>query len=112
MHELKRSEGPMLQVYQTGEVTVVGFGGGTVNIRFDFAQYRGVLMELIQRFNCRVLALDLAGVKYAPAGMLSVLIPLRKLVDRIEIHNPTESAKETLSTIQMDSLFDICESVA
>ncbi len=112
MNDVKKRSESTLQVYQTGEVTVVGFGGGTVNTRIDFSLYRDVLSELVQRFHCRVLAVDLAGVKVAPARMLSVLIPLRKLVDRIEIHNPTDTAKETLATIQMDSLFDICESVA
>ena len=108
----KKNDETRLQIYHVGNVTVVGFGGRTVNTRIDFSPYCGVLTELINRYNCRVLAVDLAGVKFAPAGLLSVLVSIRKIVERIEIHNPTETAKVTLATIQMDSLFDICESVA
>jgi len=108
----KKPEEVILQVYHSGELTVVGFAGQLVETRIDFSKYRVVLMELIRKSGCRVLALDLAGVKFAPAGILGVLIPIRQLVDRIEIHNPTETAKETLSMIQKDSLFEICETVA
>jgi anti-sigma B factor antagonist len=108
----KRHEQHLLQVYHAGQVTVVGFGGRTVETRIDFSPYRGVLTELIHRYNCRVLALDLAGVKLAPAGMLGVLAPIRKLVERIEIHNASDSARETLLTMQIGSLFELCDSVA
>lgn len=99
-----------LQIYHAGKVTVVGFGGQPVNSRINFSAYRGILTELVHRYDCRVLAFDLAGVNVAPSGMLGVLVPLRQLVDRIEIHNPTKLARETLAMIQKDSLFDICES--
>jgi hypothetical protein len=48
----------------------------------------------------------------APAGLLGVLVPIRKLVDRIELHNPSDAARRTLETIQRGSLFDICDSIA
>ena len=101
-----------MQIYEEGKVAVVGFGGGQMRLRIDFSQYRSLLTELTQRDECRVLVLDLAGVKYVPSNLLSVLISIRKLVDRIEIHNPTDSAKETLVKIQMGDLFEICEPVA
>jgi len=109
---MKENEGSLLQVYHTGPVTVVGFGGRVVDTRVDFGAYHGLLIELVRRYECHVLALDLSGVKHAPAGLLGVLVPLSKLVKRIEIHNPSESARETLSTIQRPSLFEICDSIA
>lgn len=113
MTDSKKKHGEsLLKVYHTGDVTVVGFGGHSVNNRVDFGPYRGVLTDLVRRHQCRILAVDLAGVKHAPAGMLGVLLPLRKLVERIEIHNPTETARPTLETMQVGSLFDICDSVA
>lgn len=109
---MKKNDGSLLQVYHAGQITVVGFGGRTVNSRIDFGAYHGLLLELVRRYECRVLAVDLSGVKLAPAGMLGVLVPLRKLVHKIEIHNPSESARETLSTIHRPSLFEICDSIA
>lgn len=108
----KHHELNLLQVYHTGPVTVVGFGGGRFDTRIDFSPYRGMLTDLIHRHDCRVLALDLAGVKLAPAGMLGVLAPIRKLVDRIEIHNVSDTARDTLLAMQIGSLFELCDSVA
>ncbi|MBS0206215.1 MAG: anti-sigma factor antagonist [Planctomycetes bacterium] len=108
----KKTNEPIMQVYHTGDVTVVGFGGGAVNTKIDFSLYRDVLTELVHRYDCRILAIDLAGVKELPAGLLGVMVPIRKLVERIEIHNPTDSVRDMLIKIQVASLFDICESVA
>ena len=106
------TEESLLKIYHTGAITVVGFGGRPLNHRVDFSPYRHVLNDLIKRSRCRVLAVDLAGVREVPAGMLGVLASIRKLVDRIEIHNPSAIARETLTAMQMGSLFDIHESVA
>lgn len=103
---------PLMQVYHTGTVTVVGFGGSPIHSKIDFSLYRGVLTELVHRYDCRILAIDLAGVMTVPAGLLGVLVPIRKMVERIEIHNPTDSVRNMLITIQIESLFDICETVA
>jgi anti-sigma B factor antagonist len=112
-HEAKpKSEEALLKIYHAGPITVVGFGGRPLNQRVDFSPYRSVLDELVRRSRCRVLAVDLAGVRDVPAGMLGVLISIRKLVERIEIHNPTASARETLISMKTGSFFDIHESVA
>lgn len=109
---MKANEDSLLQVYHAGQVTVVGFGGRTVDTRIDFGAYHGLLIELVRRYESQVLAVDLSGVKLAPAGMLGVLVPLRQLVKRIEIHNPSEAARKTLTTIHRASLFEICDSIA
>ena len=111
MNEQQGGEGK-LEIYHAGPVTVVGFGGRQVEARIDFAPYRDVLTKLVKQHQCRVLAVDLSGVMLAPAGLLGVLVPIRKMVDRIEIHNPSESARLTLETIRRGSLFDICDSIA
>ena len=102
----------LLEVYHTGPVTVVGFAGRVLETRIDLRAYHRVLTELVHRYDCRVLALDLAGLNLAPAGMLGVLAPIRKLVDRIEIHNASGSAREALMSMQIGSLFELCDSVA
>lgn len=111
MNEQQGGDGK-LEIYHAGPITVVGFGGRQVETRIDFAPYRDVLTKLVKQHDCRVLAVDLSGVTLVPAGLLGVLVPIRKMVDRIEIHNPSDSARLTLETIQRDSLFDICDSIA
>ena len=111
MSDQQHGEGK-LEIYHAGSVTVVGFGGRRVETRIDFAPYRDVLTKLVNKHQCHVLAIDLRGVVLAPAGLLGVLVPIRKLVDRIELHNPSDSARRTLETIQRGSLFDICDLIA
>jgi hypothetical protein len=100
-------EAVRLKVYRAGPVSVVGFGGRPIKTRIDFGSYQASLTDLIKRAGCRVLAIDLTGVEVAPARMLGVLVALRKLVDRIEIHNAAGSTRETLAMIQTASLFDL-----
>ena len=68
-----------MQVYHTGSLTVVGFGGSPVHSKVDFSLSR-VLTELVHRYVCRILAIDLAGVTTIPAGLPGCLVPIRKMV--------------------------------
>lgn len=54
----------VLKVYQTGEITVVGFGGEDVPSEICIAGYRDQLAQLLEAHRCRVLAFDLSGGNY------------------------------------------------
>ena len=99
----------VLKVYQTGEVTVVGFGGQDVPDDICIAAYRTELFELIARHNCKVMAFDLTGVQLMPSGLLGVLSSIRKRVERVEVYNPSASVLEVLQVTHLDRLFDIKE---
>jgi anti-anti-sigma regulatory factor len=99
----------VLKIYQTGELTVVGFGGQDVPDEVCIAHYRDQLFKLVEEHHCKVLAFDLTGVTLVPSGMLGVLTSLRQKVDRIELYNPSEDVREVLSMTRLEQLFDIKE---
>lgn len=103
------SDPHVLKVYQTGELTVVGFGGKDVPDEVCIAAYRDQLFELVEQNNCKVLAFDLTGVTLVPSGMLGVLTSLRTKVDRIELYNPSADVREVLEMTRLKQMFDIKE---
>lgn len=107
LHDLKDPN--VLKVYQTGELTVVGFGGQDVPDEVCIAAYRDQLIALINQVQCKVLAFDLTGVTLIPSGMLGVLTSLRSRVERIELYNPSADVREVLRMTRLEQLFDIKE---
>ncbi len=101
----------VLKVYQTGELTVVGFGGRDVPDEVCIAAYRDQLFQMVEQFHCRVLAFDLTGVTLIPSGMLGVLTSLRSKVDRVELYNPSVDVREVLHMTRLEQLFVIKEVV-
>ena len=99
----------ILKIYQTGELTVVGFGGQDVPDEVCIAIYRDQLFKLIDQHKCKVLAFDLSGVTLIPSGMLGVLTSLRAKVERIELYNPSEDVRDVLRMTRLEQLFDIKE---
>ena len=99
----------VLKVYQTGELTVVGFGGRDVPDEVCISSYREQLFRMVEEYKCKVLAFDLTGVTLIPSGMLGVLTSLRKQVDRIELYNPSADVREVLQMTRLEQLFDIKE---
>lgn len=99
----------VLRIYQTGELTVVGFGGKDVPNEVCIAAYRDQLFQLIAEHHCKVIAFDLTGVTLVPSGMLGVLISLRSKVERVEIYNPSVDVREVLHMTRLEQLFDIKE---
>jgi anti-anti-sigma factor len=99
----------VLQIYQTGPMTVVGFGGEDVPDEVCIAAYRQQLTELIKEHQCQTLAFDLTGVKLIPSGMLGVLVTLRKLVPKIELYNASEDIRGVLQMTNLVSLFELKE---
>lgn len=99
----------VLKVYQTGELTVVGFGGQDVPDEVCIANYRDQLFKLIGEHKCKVLAFDLTGVTLVPSGMLGLLTSLRNKVERIELYNPSVDVREVLHMTRLDQFFDIKE---
>jgi len=99
----------ILKVYQTGELTVVGFGGNDVPDEVCIAAYRTQLFDLIAQHQCKVLAFDLTGVQLVPSGMLGVLSSIRQRVERVELYNPSPDVMEVLRITKFDRLFDIKE---
>jgi anti-sigma B factor antagonist len=99
----------VLQVYQTGELTVVGFAGKDVPDEVCIAGYRDQMHKLIEDHQVKILAVDLSGVKLVPSGMLGLLTSMRKKVGRVELYNPSDDVREVLKITNLEKLFDIKE---
>jgi anti-sigma B factor antagonist len=97
----------VLKIYQTGELSVVGFGGVDVPDEVCIAGYRDQLNQLIEQHKTKVLAFDLTGVRLVPSGMLGVLTTLRRKVERLEIYNASDNIREVLQLTKLDQLFDL-----
>jgi anti-sigma B factor antagonist len=98
---------PLLNVYEIGELTVVGFSGRDIPDEVCIAGYREQLLALLGEYPVRTLAFDLTGVKLIPSGMLGLLTSLRRRVDQIELYNPSEDIREVLRITNLDTLFTI-----
>ena len=99
----------VLKIYEVGELTVVGFGGKDVPDETCIAHYRELLMDLIDKHHCKVVAFDLSGVKLVPSGMLGVLVSVKKRGVEVQIFNPSPDVREVLRLSRLDTQFVISE---
>ncbi len=98
---------PILEIYQTGPTTVVGFGGRDVLADVNVAVCRDELVQLIDEHKCQVLAFDLTGVRLIPSGLLGLLASLRSKGVEIQLFNPSKDIQEVLEVTRMNSLMSI-----
>lgn len=101
-----------LEVFQDGEVTVVGFGGREILNQINIAACRDQLTELVKRNQTKTLAFDMSGVRFIPSGMLGLLASLRDIVAKIRIVNPSEDVREVLEVTKLDQIFEVCDGVS
>jgi len=97
----------VLRVYETGPLTVVGFGSDELPDRIDLGECRDEIVELLTLHDCKDLAFDLTGVRYIPSGMLGLLASLRKLGVQVHLYNPSVDVREVLQVTHLDQLFKI-----
>lgn len=97
----------VLRVYETGPLTVVGFGGDILPDQIDLGECREEILELLQLHDCKDLAFDLTGVRYIPSGMLGLLASLKKLDIQVHLYNPSGDVREVLEITHLDRLFKI-----
>ena len=98
-----------LEVYEAGELTVLGFGGREVLDRISLGQCREELMALIRELDCKTLAFDLTGVRLIPSGMLGLLCSIWKQGVAVHLYNPSQDVREVLEITKLDGLFELHE---
>ena len=98
-----------LEVYEAGELTVIGFGGREVLDRMSVADCRDELLDLIREHHCTTLALDLTGVRLIPSGMLGMLCSIRRQGIEVHLYNPSQDVREVLEITKLDSLLEMHE---
>lgn len=101
----------VLRVYETGPLTVVGFGSGELPDQLDLVECREEIVELLKLHDCRDFAFDLTGVEYVPSGMLGLLASLTRLGITVHLYNPSGNVREVLKITRLDQLFKLHELV-
>lgn len=101
----------VLRVYETGPLTVVGFGGDEILEQVDLAECRDEIMALLTQHDSKILAFDLTGVRYIPSGMLGLLASLRRIGIDVHLYNPSADVREVLQITRLCELFQVHELV-
>lgn len=99
--------GDILHVYQTGELTVVGFGGREILDQIDLTQCRSEIVALVEKNQCKTLAFDLFGVKLIPSGMLGLLASLRRMNVEVHLYNPSPDIEEVLQVTRLNEVMPV-----
>ena len=101
---LERSE---LQVYETGPLTVVGFGGREILDQVNVSDCRAEIVGIVEKHGTKVMAFDLTGVKLIPSGLLGLLASLRKMGIEVHIYNPSPDVTEVLEVTRLKEVMPI-----
>ncbi len=96
-----------LEVYESGRLTVLGFGGREVLDHVNIAECRDEIAELIGENDCEVLAIDLTGVRLIPSGLLGLLASLRQLGVEVHLYNPSDDVTEVLDITKLNRVMTV-----
>ncbi len=99
--------GQILQIYSTGPMTVLGFGGREILDQLDIGACRNEIIALVKEHNTEKLAFDLTGVKLVPSGMLGLLASLRQLNVEVHVCNPSDDVREVLEVTKLDQILQV-----
>lgn len=101
------AKAPVLQVYQAGETTVVGFCGQEILDEIGVSKCRAEIIEILKANDCKVLAFDLTGVKIIPSGLLGLLSSIRQMGVDVHLYNPSDDVREVLSVTHLERVMPI-----
>ncbi len=99
----------ILDVYEVGPTTVVGFGDREILDDINLALCREELVRLLQSSGAKTLAFDLTGVKLIPSGFLGLMASVRSLGVEVHLYNPSTDVREVLETTNLHRLMPIHE---
>lgn len=99
--------GPILQIYQAGPTTVVGFGEHPKLDDVNLVICREQLVALLESHRSHTLGFDLTGARMIPSGFLGLMASVRKLGVDVHLYNPSPDVREVLATTNLDRLMQI-----
>lgn len=101
------AEKPVLEIYETGRLTVVGFGGKPIFDEITLAPLHQEILDLVEKHQCEELAFDLTGVQFIPSGMLGILASLRQKGVQVHVYNPSEDVRDVFATTRLDKVIKL-----
>lgn len=100
-------EPTVLEVYQAGALTVVGFGGRQIIHDISLVHLHNDILKLVDDHHCTELAFDLTGVQFVPSGLLGILASLRKKGIAVHVYNPSEDVRDVFRTTKLDTVVQL-----
>lgn len=94
-----------LLVYDVGESALVGFKDIEVVDDQQLESFRDGLQQLLRENDCKLLVLDLTGVKIISSGTLGYLFSLNRQGIEIRIFNPSDGIREVLEITKLGQIF-------
>jgi anti-sigma B factor antagonist len=101
------SDKGLLKVYETGPLTVIGFGGREILDQINLSDCRGEILQLVEQHQTKTLAVDLTGVLIIPSGMLGLLASLRNQGIEVQLYNPSPDIVEVLEVTRLNELMPV-----
>lgn len=98
-----------LEVYEAGEITVIGFGGREILDHINLADCRDQIVKIVKENDSRVMAFDLTGVRLVPSGMLGLLASVSKLGVEVHLYNASDDIREILEITHLDQVMQVHE---
>lgn len=92
----------ILEVLQTGELVVVGFGNQSVPDDICLAAYRDQIRELIAEHDCTEFAFDLAPFKIIASGTLGLIVSVLKEGVKVYVFNVHPSVWDVFQLTKID----------
>jgi anti-sigma B factor antagonist len=99
----------VLRVYEAGKLTVLGFGGKAILTEINIAGVRDEIVEVLDQYECEVLAFDLTGVKFLPSGLLGLLASLNRKGMQVHLYNPSQDVREALAVTKLATILEVHE---
>lgn len=98
-----------LEVYQAGELTVIGFGGREILDHLNLAECHDEIAELIREHDCKSLAFDLTGVRLISSDLLGIMASTQCQGIEVHLFNPSDDIREMLEVTKLDRFLHVHE---
>ena len=97
------------EVYQAGDLTVIGFGGREILDQLNLAECYDEIRDLIHGYRCRTVAFDFTGVRWIPSGLLGVLMAAHRQTGDVHLYNPSADIRRVLEVTKLDRILAVHE---
>lgn len=94
-----------VEVYQSGPLTVIGFGDRVKIDHLDLPECHNEVFELIRNQRAKVLAIDLTAIEIIPSGLLGLLVAVHQQGVSVCLFNASVELREVLEITKLDRLF-------
>jgi hypothetical protein len=99
----------LLEVLETGKLTVVGFGSKDAPDDLCLAGYREQIRELIREHQCTDIAFDLKAFKKIASVTLGLIASIRSQGVKVHVFNVSPSVAEVFALTNLDQHIEMSD---